>query len=130
MAEEPVSEVINNDQNVLQKHVEFFDRNNDGVIYPRETFQGFRAIGCGILLSSFAAVFINVGLSGKTRPGKRYPNLLFPIHIANIKMAKHGSDSGVYDAHGRYVITCSWQKINRSNLSSSLSTLDFDSFII
>ncbi|KAJ0726963.1 putative plant seed peroxygenase [Helianthus annuus] len=68
MAEEPVSEVINNDQNVLQKHVEFFDRNNDGVIYPWETFQGFRAIGCGILLSSFAAVFINVGLSGKTRP--------------------------------------------------------------
>ncbi|KAK9074557.1 hypothetical protein SSX86_007155 [Deinandra increscens subsp. villosa] len=94
---------IDNDQNVLQKHVAFFDRNNDGVIYPWETFQGFRAIGSGILLSSFAAVFINVGLSGKTRPGKKCPNLLFPIFIENIKMAKHGSDSGVYDAHGRFV---------------------------
>ncbi|MFS7952223.1 putative plant seed peroxygenase [Helianthus anomalus] len=59
---------IDNNQNVLQKHVEFFDRNNDGVIYPWETFQGFRAIGSGILLSSVAAIFINVGLSGKTRP--------------------------------------------------------------
>ncbi|XP_076885322.1 putative peroxygenase 4 isoform X1 [Bidens hawaiensis] len=97
-------EAVDNDQNVLQKHVAFFDRNNDGVIYPWETFQGFRAIGSGILLSSFAAVFINVGLSGKTRPqGTKCPNLLFPINIENIKMAKHGSDSGVYDAHGRFV---------------------------
>lgn len=29
---------------------------------------GFRAIGCGLLLSSFASIFINVGLSRKTRP--------------------------------------------------------------
>ncbi|KAK9051033.1 hypothetical protein SSX86_027658 [Deinandra increscens subsp. villosa] len=94
---------IESDENVLKKHVAFFDRNNDGVIYPWETFQGFRAIGSGIILSSIAAVFINVGLSRKTRPGKKYPNLLFPIDIENIKMAKHGSDSGVYDAHGRFV---------------------------
>ncbi|XP_076881917.1 putative peroxygenase 4 [Bidens hawaiensis] len=100
MAIESDSEAIGN---VLQKHVALFDRNNDGVIYPWETFQGFRAIGSGILLSSFAAVFINLGLSRKTRHGKWYPNLLFPIYIENIKMAKHGSDSGVYDAHGRFV---------------------------
>ncbi|KAM0002035.1 putative plant seed peroxygenase [Helianthus debilis subsp. tardiflorus] len=103
MGVEPEFEAIDNNQNVLQKHVEFFDRNNDGVIYPWETFQGFRAIGSGILLSSVAAIFINVGLSGKTRPGKKFPNLLFPINIENIKMAKHGSDSGVYDEHGRFV---------------------------
>ncbi|PWA79066.1 caleosin-related, EF-hand domain pair [Artemisia annua] len=94
---------IESDQNVLQKHVAFFDRNKDGVIYPWETYQGFRAIGSGILLSLVAAIFINVSLSGKTRPGKKFPNLLFPIYLENIHLAKHGSDSGVYDTHGRLV---------------------------
>ncbi|XAR72203.1 Plant seed peroxygenase [Bertholletia excelsa] len=94
--------MVGHDQNVLQKHVSFFDRNKDGLIYPWETFQGFRAIGCGILLSSFASVFINVGLSRRTRPGKSF-SLLFPIEVKNIHRGKHGSDSGVYDAEGRFV---------------------------
>ncbi|KAL3644725.1 putative peroxygenase 4 [Castilleja foliolosa] len=93
----------NHDQpNALKKHVMFFDLNNDGIIYPSETFQGFRAIGAGILLSSIAAVFINIGLSRKTRPGKGF-SIHFPIEVENIKMAKHGSDSGVYDKEGRFV---------------------------
>ncbi|XP_059448178.1 probable peroxygenase 4 [Corylus avellana] len=94
--------IIPTDQNVLQKHAAFFDRNHDGLIYPSETFRGFRAIGCGFFLSTFAAVFINVGLSRKTRPGK-FPSLLFPIEVKNIHRGKHGSDSGVYDTEGRFV---------------------------
>ncbi|CAL0314921.1 unnamed protein product [Lupinus luteus] len=92
---------ITHDQTVLQKHVTFFDRNHDGLIYPWETFQGFRAIGCGFLLSTVAAVFINGGLSRKTRPGKF--SILFPIEVQSIHLGKHGSDSGVYDTEGRFV---------------------------
>ncbi|XP_020208365.1 probable peroxygenase 4 [Cajanus cajan] len=94
--------IPHHDQNVLQKHAGFFDRNHDGVIYPWETFQGFRAIGCGVLLSTVAAIFINGGLSQKTRPGK-FPSILLPIEVKNIQRGKHGSDSGVYDSEGRFV---------------------------
>ncbi|XP_010271382.1 PREDICTED: probable peroxygenase 3 [Nelumbo nucifera] len=61
-------EAINGDQTALQKHVAFFDRNKDGLIYPWETFEGFRAIGCGIPLSVAAAIFINGVLSWQSRP--------------------------------------------------------------
>lgn len=94
--------VMPNDQNVLQKHVAFFDRNHDGVVYPWETFQGFRSIGASLTMSTIAAAFINIGLSQKTRPGK-FPSFLFPIEVNNIQKAKHGSDSGVYDSEGRFV---------------------------
>ncbi|KAL5760936.1 hypothetical protein ACOSP7_019439 [Xanthoceras sorbifolium] len=93
---------VDGGQDFLQKHVAFFDRNNDGVVYPWETFQGFRAIGANMLLSTVASFFINMGLSSKTRPGK-WPSPLFPIVVKNIPKAKHGSDSGVYDSEGRFV---------------------------
>ncbi|XVE91963.1 hypothetical protein REPUB_Repub01dG0056500 [Reevesia pubescens] len=98
------------DQNVLQKHVAFFDRNHDGLVYPWETFEGFRAIGAGYLLSMTGALFINAALSGKTRPGK-YPSLFFPIEVKNIHMAKHGSDSGVYDHEGRVASWTEWMTL-------------------
>ncbi|KAE9605302.1 hypothetical protein Lal_00024616 [Lupinus albus] len=97
-----VDGTIASDQSALQKHVVFFDRNHDGIIYPWETFQGFRALGVGIFLSTIASNFINTGLSGVTRPGK-LPSLLFPIEVKNIQRGKHGSDTGVYDTEGRFV---------------------------
>ncbi|XP_078159559.1 putative peroxygenase 4 [Carex rostrata] len=90
------------DMTPLQKHVAFFDRNKDGLIYPWETFQGFRAIGAGIGLSIAASLFINFKLGLKTRPGK-FPSLFFPIHIKNINKGKHGSDTDTFDSEGRFV---------------------------
>ncbi|KAM3344816.1 putative peroxygenase 5 [Capsicum galapagoense] len=92
----------NHELTPLEKHVMFFDSNNDGIIYPSETYQAFRKMGRGIFRSMFAAVLIHFTLSHKTRPGK-CPSLLFPIVVENIKYAIHGSDSGAYDSEGRFV---------------------------
>ncbi|KAK4371187.1 hypothetical protein RND71_010662 [Anisodus tanguticus] len=67
----------------LEKHVMFFDIDKNGIIYPWETFQ--------------------VKSGGMEKLTGKWPSLLFPIEVKNIKFAKHGSDSGVYDSEGRFV---------------------------
>ncbi|XP_074567892.1 putative peroxygenase 5 [Curcuma longa] len=105
----------------LQKHVAFFDRNSDGVIYTSETYQGFRAIGCGAALSAASAVFINGFLSPKTNPGES-PFPYFPIYVKNIHKGKHGSDSGVYDTEGRFVV-CKFEEIFQKHAKTNPEAL-------
>ncbi|KAM7213390.1 putative peroxygenase 3 [Rhypophila decipiens] len=92
------------DYSVLQQHVIYWDRDNDGVIWPVDTYVGFRELGFNIFFSILAATIIHFGFSYPTRLGYSYiPDLFFRIYVGTIHKAKHGSDSGAYDCEGRFV---------------------------
>ncbi|GAQ81996.1 Caleosin [Klebsormidium nitens] len=102
---------------VMQQHVEFFDRNKDGVIMPWETFAGFRALGVNLFFSLLAPILINGAQSYPTQDGW-LPDPLWGIKIKNIHRFKHGGDSGVYDTEGRFVpekFEEIWSKYDRDN---------------
>ncbi|PWZ29427.1 putative peroxygenase 5 [Zea mays] len=86
----------------LYKHASFFDRDGDGVVSFAETYGAFRALGFGLGLSSVSAAFINGALGSKCRPQNATSSKL-DIYIEDIRRGKHGSDSGSYDAQGRFV---------------------------
>lgn len=89
-------------ETVLQQHCAFFDADSDGVIWPLDTFRGFRALGFNLVLCAFAVVIIHANFSYPTCPGL-LPDPFFRLYVDNIHKAKHGSDTGTYDNEGRFV---------------------------
>lgn len=88
-------------ETVLQQHVVFFDRDKDGILWPQDTYIGFRRIGFNILVSLFAAFIIHLNFSFRTVPGI-LPDPFFRIWIDNIHKTKHGSDTNTFDNEGRF----------------------------
>eukprot|EP00878_Enallax_costatus_P000393 GHUV01000479.1.p1 GENE.GHUV01000479.1~~GHUV01000479.1.p1 ORF type:complete len:246 (+),score=62.41 GHUV01000479.1:254-991(+) len=90
------------DYTVMMQHCDFFDRDNDGVLWPWDTYIGFRRLGFGRILSLIAVPFIHGSFSYPTSPSI-FPDPFFRIYLKNIHRGKHGSDSEVYDTEGRFV---------------------------
>ncbi|KAM0418944.1 hypothetical protein ACHAPT_012102 [Fusarium lateritium] len=89
-------------QTVLQQHCDFFDKDRDGVIYPIDTFRGFRRLGFGVILSLLSVFIIHANFSYPTL-SSYVPDPWFRIYIDNIHKDKHGSDTGIYDTEGRFI---------------------------
>ncbi|TLS21451.1 uncharacterized protein PpBr36_10311 [Pyricularia pennisetigena] len=89
-------------QTVLQQHCDFFDRDQDGVIWPQDTFVGFYRLGFGVALSLLSVFIIHANFSYPTSPSW-IPDGFFRIYLDRIHKDKHGSDTGTYDTEGRFV---------------------------
>ncbi|KAF5017565.1 hypothetical protein F66182_10488 [Fusarium sp. NRRL 66182] len=84
----------------LQKHVQFWDRDNDGIIHPWDVFIGFKELGFGLFFS-LGSLLIPIFFSYPTRLGHSWlPDPMFRIYVNDIHKAKHGSDTGVFDFDG------------------------------
>ncbi|KAL4073571.1 Caleosin related protein-domain-containing protein [Scleroderma citrinum] len=89
---------------VMQQHCLYWDRDGDGIIWPKDTWLGFRDLGFNVVFTILAVVVIHSALSLPTRlPVSYFPDPLFRIYVDHIHKGKHGSDSGVFDSYGRFI---------------------------
>lgn len=96
------SEDSPNNRTVLQQHVDFWDEDKDGIIWPLDTYRGFRKIGAPVWMS-FLAIFFIHGSFSYPSCNTWLPDPFFRIFTKHVHRCKHGSDSEVYDTEGRFV---------------------------
>jgi peroxygenase len=85
----------------LEQHVDFWDRDEDRVIWPVDTYIGFYQLGFGFILSIVATFIIHGSFSYPTQD-TWLPDPMFRIYIDKINRLKHGSDTGAYRRNGTF----------------------------
>jgi len=92
------------DYSVMQQHCIYWDRDEDGVIWPYDTWIGFRNLGFNFIFSFLAVIVIHTALSLPSRLAMSWiPDPCFRIYLKSIHKDKHGSDSGIFDTEGRFI---------------------------
>ncbi|CBX93735.1 hypothetical protein IAQ61_003622 [Plenodomus lingam] len=86
----------NTKRSALQRHCDFWDADQDGVIYPWDIFVGFRRLGFNIALCIWAAVTMCMCSSYSTQTSW-IPHPMFAINLDKIDCCRHGSTTGAYD---------------------------------
>lgn len=89
-------------QTVLQQHCDFFDTDHDNVLWPMDTFRGFRALGFNLLMCCVALFIIHANFSYPTS-SSWLPDPFFRINLTAVDRTKHGGDTGTFDNEGRFV---------------------------
>lgn len=84
----------------LQRHVLFWDQDCDGIIWPHQVYEGFRALGFCVLFS-LGSLLIPFFFSYPTRLGHSWiPDPFFRIYVNAGHKCIHGSDTGIYTFEG------------------------------
>ncbi|KAH7398209.1 Caleosin related protein-domain-containing protein [Pyrenochaeta sp. MPI-SDFR-AT-0127] len=86
----------NTKRSALRRHCDFWDSDQDGLIYPWDIFVGFRKLGFNIALCLWAAISMAICSSYGTQAGW-LPHPLLAINLNNINCNRHGSTTGAYD---------------------------------
>ncbi|BGP27375.1 hypothetical protein Rt10032_c22g6586 [Rhodotorula toruloides] len=88
---------------VLAQHVAFFDKDGDNILWPLDTWRGFRELGYSFFWCTFAMGVIHFFFSWFTTPNRLLPDPFFRVYISNGHRSKHGSDTAVFDSEGRFI---------------------------
>ncbi|KAI1662832.1 Caleosin related protein-domain-containing protein [Daldinia decipiens] len=91
-----ISTVTYEPAHILRQNAEYFDSDQDGIIWPRDTYKGYRKLGWGITYSCLVASILHSTLSYPT--GDSYtPDPLLRIRYDG----KHSTGNVSYDEKGQ-----------------------------